>query len=122
MSSKKDGNKVRVEVLSDYEEFLQLKGHLNDVYLFTDNTANIQTNISQRGKNEATKYFLIPRQFRRGFRFDNTTSCQRFDVKNKVIFMYVVDKMRVNPSRRELALKKIDEKYKFNKRSSINTN
>jgi len=66
ISSKKDGDNVLVEVLTDYNEFLQLKGHLNDIYLVTKNVAEVQTNISQRGKNEATKYFLIPRQFRKG--------------------------------------------------------
>lgn len=112
ISSRKDGGNVIAEVLSDYNEFLQLKGHLDDVHLFTENVAEVKTNISQRGKNEATKYFLIPRQFRKGFKFNNTTSCQRLDLKDKVIFVYVIDKLRVSPSKRELALKRIEENYK----------
>lgn len=112
ISSRKHGsNKIIAEVLSDYDEFLQLKGHLNNVYLFTDNVAEVKTNISQRGKNEATKYFLIPRQFRKGFKFNNTTSCQRLDLKDKVIFVYVVDKLKINPSKRELAIEKIEKGY-----------
>jgi len=107
ISSKKQGNKVISEVLADYDEFLQLKGHLNNIHLITENVAEVQTNISQRGKNEATKYFLIPRQFRKGFKFNNTTSCQKLDLKDKVIFIYVVDKLKITPSRRELALKTI---------------
>ena len=116
ISSKKYGrNKVIAEILSDYDEFLQLKGHLNDVYLFTDNVAEVQTNISQRGKNEATKYFLIPRQFRKGFKFNNTTSCQKIDLKDKVIFIYVVNKNKINPSRRELTIERIEEKLRRKK-------
>lgn len=111
ISSKRDGGKVIVEILSDYDEFLQLRGHLDDVHLFTEKVADVKTNISQRGKNEATKYFLIPRQFREGFKFNNSISCQRIDVKNKVIFIYVVDKLKIAPSRRELALKRIEENY-----------
>lgn len=111
ISSKKKGDKIIAQVSSDYDEFLQLKGHLEEIYLFTENVAEVKTNISQRGKNEATKYFLIPRQFRKGFRFDNTTSCQRLDFNDKVIFVYVVDKKKINPSRREIAIKKIEEKY-----------
>lgn len=96
ISSRKKGNQVVAEVLADYEEFLQLKGHLNDIYLFTEHVAEIKTNISQRGKNEATKYFLIPKQFRKGFRFDNSISCQRMDLKDKVVFIYSVDKTKLN--------------------------
>ena len=110
ISSKKDGDKVIVEVLADYDEFLQLKGHLNDIRLVTENTAEVQTNISQRGKNQATKYFLIPRQFRKGFKFNNTTSCQRLDFKDKVLFIYIVNKLKRNPSRRELTIKRMKEK------------
>lgn len=111
VSSKKENGKVTVEFLSDYDEFLQLRGHLDDVYLFTENVAEVKTNISQRGKNEATKYFLIPRQFRKGFKFNNSVSCQRMDIRDKVIFVYVVDKLNISPNRRELALNKIEEKY-----------
>jgi len=111
ISSRRDGGKVIVEVLSDYEEFLQLRGHLDDVRIFTEQVADVKTNISQRGKNEATKYFLIPREFRKGFKFNNSTSCQRINLKDKVIFIYVVDKLSTIPSKKELALQKIEGKY-----------
>ena len=111
ISSKKEGDKVLVEVLSDYQEYLQLRGHLNNIRLFSEHVADVQTNISQRGKNEATKYFLIPRQFRKGFKFNNTTSCQKLDMGDKVVFVYVVDKLKTNPSRREMAIKKIEENF-----------
>ena len=113
ISSKKDGNNVILEILTDYEEFLQLRGHLNNIRLITENVAEVQTNISQRGKNQATKYFLIPRQFRKGFKFNNTTSCQRLDVKDKVLFIYVVNKLKVNRSKRELAIERLEEKEKL---------
>lgn len=107
ISSKKKGEEVILEILTDYEEFLQLKGHLNDVRLITENNSQIQTNISQRGKNAATKYFLIPKQFRKGFSFDNTTSCQRLDLKDKLMFIYVVDKQKINPSKKDIILEKM---------------
>ena len=113
ISSRKNGNKVILEVLSDYDEYLQLRGHLNNIRLFTEQTAEVKTNISQRGKNEATKYFLIPKQFRSGFKFNNTTSCQKMDLKDKAVFIYVINKLSVSPSKRELALRKIREKYNF---------
>ncbi len=112
ISTKKDGNNVILEILADYDEFLQLKGHLNNIRLITEEVAEVQTNISQRGKNAATKYFLIPRQFRKGFKFNNAISCQRLDLKDKVIFFYVINTLKINPSRRELAIKRIEEKEK----------
>lgn len=111
LTTRKQGTKIVSEVLSDYDEYLQLKGHLEKVRIFSENIAEIQTNISQRGKNSATKYFLIPRQFRRGLKFNNSTSCQKMEFDDKVIFIYVVDKMKTNPGRGEVALKKIEEKY-----------
>ena len=115
ISSKKDGENVILEILVDYDELLQLKGHLNNIRLITEEVAEVQTNISQRGKNAATKYFLIPRQFRKGFKFNNTTSCQKLDFKDKVIFIYVVNKLKINPSRRESTIKKIEEKSRRKK-------
>ena len=110
LSSKKEGEKVVLQIATDYDEFLQLRGHLNDIRLVTENVAEVKANISQRGRNEATKYFLIPRQFRKGFKFNNTTSCQKLELKDKVIFVYVIDKNRVNPSKREIAIKRLEEK------------
>lgn len=106
INSRKNGKKVIIEISSDYEEYLHLRGHLEDIYLFSENVAQVQTNISQRGKNAATKYFLIPRQFRNGFKFNNATSCQKIDLKNRVIFIFVVNKLKINPSRREARLEK----------------
>lgn len=111
ISSRKEGEKIVVELAADYDEFLQLKGHFEDVYLMTNKVANIQTNISQRGKNEATKYFLIPRQLRKGFRFNNTTSCQRLDFDGKAVFIYVIDKNSVNLSRRQRAIENTKVNY-----------
>ena len=102
ISSKKQKNKVISEVMFDYDEYLQLKGHLEDIYLFTEHVAEIKANISQRGKNEATKYFLIPRQLRKGLKFNNSTSCQKIELKDKTIFIYVVDKNKINPPRQTL--------------------
>ena len=111
ISSKKKGKKIISEFLSDYDEFLQLKGHLDDIRLFSENVGGVQTNISQRGKNEATKYFLITKQYRRGFKFNNSVSCQKLDFDDKAIFVYIVDKTKINPSKREQSIKKIEEKY-----------
>ena len=94
-SRMKDDGKVIFEVAVDYDESTQLKGFMDNVHIFSENVADIKTNISQRGKNEATKYFLIPRELRKGLKFTAETTCQKIETKTKTIFIYVVDKIGV---------------------------
>lgn len=85
-------NKVLLEIEIDYNESLNLKGHVNNVHIFSEDAAIIKTNISQRGTNEATKYFLILRKLRDNIDFDSFAKCQRIDMLDKSIFVFVVDK------------------------------
>ena len=89
----KDDGKVIFEVSLDYEEATQLKGYMDNVHIFSENVADIKTNISQRGKNEATKYFLIQKELRKNMKFNAKTTCQKIEATTKTIFIYVVDKI-----------------------------
>ncbi len=89
----RDDGKVIFEVLLDQDEAIHLKGHMDNIHVFSENAAEIETNISQRGKNEATKYFLIPKTLRHGLTFDESVKCQKIDTKTRTIFVYVVDKI-----------------------------
>ena len=86
-------DKVVVEVQMNYEESLKLKGHIKNIHLFSENAAEIKTNLSQRGTNEATKYFLIPRELRENLTFNEKVKCQRIDTDLRIIFVYMVDKI-----------------------------
>jgi len=87
--------KVVFEIELDYEESLQLKGHMNNICIFSEDVADIKTNLSQRGKNEATKYFLIPRELRSNLKFNEKVKCQKLETDRKIIFVYVVDKIKI---------------------------
>ncbi len=87
-------DKVIVEVQLDYEESLKLKGHVKNIHLFSEDSAEIKTNLSQRGTNEATKYFLIPRELRGDLTFEESVKCQRIDSGDKIIFIYMVNKVK----------------------------
>ncbi len=94
LSSKTAKNgKVIYEVIMDYEESLQLKGHIKNIHVFSEDVAEIKTNLSSRGKNEATKYFLIPRELRHNIKFTDKVKCQKLETESKIIFVYVVDKL-----------------------------
>ena len=90
----KDDGKIVFEVCIDQEEALQLKGHLESIHLFSEKTADKKTNMVQRGKNESTKYFLIPREMRTNLGYRGISKCQKIDTKSKVIFIYIMDKIR----------------------------
>jgi len=112
IKTKRSDKGVVLEVQTDYEEYLELHGHLENIHLIAETNGLVRTNISQRGTNGATKYFLIPREFRKGFQITNIVSCQRLDKDDKAIFVYVIDKLRSAPTRRELALRKFDVEQK----------
>ncbi len=90
----KDG-KVVFEVIMDYEESLQLKGHIKNIHVFSEDVADIRTNLTGRGKNEATKYFLIPRELRKNIKLTDKVKCQKIETDSKIVFIYVVDKLRL---------------------------
>jgi hypothetical protein len=95
LCSKRQGentDKVVVELLVNQEEFRALRGEMNDVYLFSERAANVPSRVSLRGRNEATKYFLIPRQLRKRLALCGGVSCQRLESGDgKSIFVYVLD-------------------------------
>ena len=90
----KEGN-VIFEIELDYEESLLLKGHIKNIHVFSEDVADIKTNLSQRGKNEATKYFLIPRELRSNLKFNEKVRCQKLETESKIVFIYVVDKIKI---------------------------
>ncbi len=96
LGSKVTGDsKITYTVSLDQEEALQLKGHIDEVYLFSDKNSDVKTNIAARGKNEATKYFLVPKEFRKGIKLNSEVSCQKVETRNKIIFIYTLDKFQM---------------------------
>lgn len=82
------------EIFMSQDEATLLQGHYDNVYVFTENVAEFKTNISTRGKNSVTKYFLIPKNLRRNIDFRNYVNCQKIETKEKIMFIYVVDKFK----------------------------
>ena len=93
LSSKLKGEgKVIFEILMDYEEALQIQGHMDNVHIFSENITDLKTKVSTRGKNAATKYLLIPKELRKNIKLDKDIHCQKIELKDKIIFVYVVEK------------------------------
>ena len=88
-------NKIVFEVELDYEESLNLKGFMKNVCLFSEDAAEIKTNLSQRGTNDATKYFLIPRELRDNLTFSKDVKCQKIETGTRTIFIFAVNKVNI---------------------------
>ena len=85
------GTKLVMELLVDANEAKQLHGEINDIYIFSERVANVPSRVSLRGRNEATKYFLIPTKLRKELAVHGKVSCLRLDVQQKSVFVYVLD-------------------------------
>ncbi|PJB15573.1 MAG: hypothetical protein CO118_02990, partial [Flavobacteriales bacterium CG_4_9_14_3_um_filter_32_8] len=77
------------------EEAVALKGHMKDIYMFAEDLAETASQVSTRGTNDATRYFLIPRSLRDNLDIESTVKCQRIDTATKTIFVYAVDKVNL---------------------------
>lgn len=89
------GDMVIFEIEMDYIDSLKLKGHVKNIHVFSEDAAEIRTNLSQRGANEATKYFLIPRELRENLNFSKNVKCQKIETKTRKIFVFVTDKVKI---------------------------
>lgn len=91
-SRMEEGNKVVFEVSMDYEEAVQLNGHMHNIHVFSDDSHAIQTEVLNRGQSQTTKYFLIPKNLRKDINLDKPVKCQKLECKRKVVYIYTVDK------------------------------
>jgi len=87
-----ENNKVEYTVSIDYEESLLLKGHVTNMHLFSEDSAELKTNITSRGKGN-TKYMRIPRHLSKDITDKSNVRCLRFDSPYKIIIFTVIDKI-----------------------------
>lgn len=92
LSSKRTNEGIIFEIETEYTEATSLQGHYDSVFLFSENNTQYSTNISSRGKNYSTKYFLIPKNLRHKIDFNSKVNCQKINTKNNIIFIYTVKK------------------------------
>jgi hypothetical protein len=88
----REDGKVVYEVMLDSSESLQLKGHIHNVHIFSDNNSETHSRLSKRGKNDATMYFLVPKDLREGLNESVDAKCQLIEAPTKKIFVFSVDR------------------------------
>ncbi len=85
-----DKNIITLELSS--QETVWIKGNMEKMHLFSENNLEYETRLVQRGKKESTKYFLMPKEFRKGIIPSNSIPCNRIETKTKYIFIFAVNK------------------------------
>jgi hypothetical protein len=88
-----NNEKVVVNIELTQNEALKLRGNLDDIHIFSENNLQDQTRLVQRGKRESTKYFLLPRNFRKGVFPSNEVGCLKIETRNQHIFIFRLNKI-----------------------------
>ena len=91
ISSKRENGKIIAELLMETKEMIELKGHMDNIHLVSAEAVKIKTKLSQRGKNNATKYFLIPKILRKDLKTNSSVLCQRIKINSGDIFVYLIE-------------------------------
>ncbi len=60
-----ENGKVILEVHMNYDEALELGGHMEGVHVFSNAQNGLPSRLTRRGKDTGTTYLLIPKKFRK---------------------------------------------------------
>lgn len=85
---------VDVTLRLSNDEFKSLGGYRENIHVISDNIAKSKIRISLRGKDNATKYLLIPPKMRYDLPLNRSVACCRIDTKKKIIFFYAIKKKK----------------------------
>ncbi len=85
-------NKVNITLELSESEAKLLQGNLNKIHVFSEDNLTSMSKLVQRGKRESTKYFLLPKDSRKGITPSSFVPCMRLETKTRNIFIYSVKK------------------------------
>jgi hypothetical protein len=92
-----EDDKVHLTLELTPSEVLKLQGNLDQMHLFSENSLDCETRLVQRGRRESTKYFLLPKEYRKGILPSTQVRCTRLDTQRTHVFIFSV--ARFTPSR-----------------------
>lgn len=85
-------DKFQITLEMNQKEVQWLKGNMEKMHLFSEENLDKTTRLVQRGKRESTKYFLMPKEFRKGTIPSNEVPCSKIETKTKNLFIFAVTK------------------------------
>jgi hypothetical protein len=84
--------KIIVNLELNKKEYDWLKGNLDYMCIFSEKNLEYETRLVQRGKRESTKYFLLPKEFRKNIYPQNSVKTTRIETKNRYIYLFSINK------------------------------
>ncbi len=94
INSKRYDDYILVSLKLDFEEAKVFNNMVGNVSLIPHELVKTESAIYERGKNGATKYFLIPKSLRKDTKLTKFVSCLKVDTKDKIIWTYFMDKFK----------------------------
>ena len=91
----KNPETVEVTLELSQKEIEKLAGNMDKMHLFSENCLSLETKVVQRGKRESTKYFLMPKEFRKDIKAAGITNCSKIETKKRNIYVFAVDKLPI---------------------------
>lgn len=87
-----DQNKIIANIAFRSSEYLKLNGRMEKIIIFSQENLKENSRLVQRGKKEATKYFLLPKNLRENIEPSLDVKCNRIDTPEKSLFVFEVKK------------------------------
>lgn len=94
INSKRHDDHIVLSVKIDFEEARVLKDMVGTISLIPHESVKVESTVYERGKNGATKYFLIPKLLRKDTLLTKSISCMKFDAEDKIIWAYFMEKFK----------------------------
>lgn len=83
---------VVCKILADTSEMENLKGHLKNIQIFSEDFCASDSQINTRGNNGVTKYFKIPLDIRSRKKHNGKLAYQKLETPSKIFYVYTLEK------------------------------
>lgn len=83
---------VVYKMLTDTQDLENLKGHMKNIQLFSEDFCKFESQINTRGNNGVTKYFKIPLNIRSRKKHNGQLSYQRLETPSKIFYIYTLQR------------------------------
>ena len=87
-----EDNRTLIDLEINKEELMRLRGALNEIIIFSEESLENESRLIKRGKNESTKYFLLPRNLRENISATKNVACSKIETNCSDIFIFSIPK------------------------------
>ena len=87
--------KLHVTFEMSKEEYESLRGNMQKIHIFSEHNTLEQSRLVTRGKRDSSKYFLVPKNYRKILIPSLDIPVQCIDTKRCLHIIYSVDKINV---------------------------